>query len=174
MAYHLLQRDGVCVWGRKDWCSDPIAHPPLWSWVTNHLRCINHLFLLVSRRKISLMLLRHPLPTTQPPASKSILLLRVCLLIIIKIVSYTSASLVRILNCRWLGGMLFHSSLSFLYFQGKKKPTRPTPTLPPRPQISCIVNIDRGEKGDIHNRSFNRQPSCIMFNSMASPLLHLI
>lgn len=41
-------------------------------------------------------------PAALPPSppSESILSFRVCLLIIIKIVSYTSASLVRILNCR--------------------------------------------------------------------------
>lgn len=84
-------------WGGRTDAQIP-SPTPLWSWVTNHLRCINHLFLLVSRGKISLMFLRPPSPPS--PTSKSILSLRVCLLIIIKIVSYTSASLVCILSCR--------------------------------------------------------------------------
>lgn len=63
MAYHVLQKMGGGE-GRND---AQIPSPtPLCSWVTNHLRCINHLFLLVSRGKISLMLLQLPFSPPLP------------------------------------------------------------------------------------------------------------
>lgn len=68
VAHHVLQKMG----GGEERNDAQIPSPtPLCSWVTNHLPCINHLFLLVSRGKISLMLLQLP-PFPPPPPLPSL------------------------------------------------------------------------------------------------------